>query len=189
MSEKIKWLLKSSRILNFNQVERDLWIARQATLIRDGSKILDVGAGSCPYRPFFQHCDYKTQDFQKLSPELLRDRKGYGAVDYCCDASNIPVPDKSFDVILCSEVLEHVFEPTKVIKEFGRIIKPGGQLILTAPLGSGIHQAPHHYFGGFTPYWYEKILKESGFEKIIIQPNGGFFKHYGQESLRFSMLF
>ncbi|MHB8483634.1 MAG: class I SAM-dependent methyltransferase [Nitrospiria bacterium] len=183
--EKIKNRIKFNRVLNFNQVRRDLWVVHKASLLPKGSKILDVGAGSCPYRHLFQHCDYKTQDFQRLPSDLLRGHRGYGNLDYCCDASNIPVPDKSFDAILCTEVLEHVPEPIKVIKEFARVLNPGGTLILTAPLGSGIHQAPYHYYGGFTPYWYEKFLKESGFEKIVVEPNGGFFKHYGQESFRF----
>jgi len=49
-----------------------------------------------------------------------------------------------------------------------------------------LHQEPHHFYGGFTPYWYKRFLAEAGFEKIEVMPNGGFFKHYGQESQRFS---
>ena len=61
-------------------------------------------------------------------------------------------------------------------------------MILTAPLGSGLHQEPHHYYGGYTPWWYRKFLAEAGFENVTIEANGGFFKHYGQESWRFAFL-
>jgi len=175
----------SSKVLNFNLVNRDSWIIKQSTLVLEGSYVLDVGAGSCPYRSHFSHCQYQTQDFTALSPDQLRGRVGYDEIDYVCDVTNIPVHNESFDVLLCTEVLEHVPEPIKVIYEFSRILKPGGKLLLTAPLGSGIHQEPYHFYGGYTPYWYDKFLTEAGFTEISVEPNGGFFKHYGQESIRF----
>ncbi len=176
------------RIYAFNQYQRDRWVAVQAAQVAPGSRVLDVGAGSCPYRDLFAHCEYKTHDFARLQPEQLQGKKGYGAIDYTSDILSIPVPDASFDVILCTEVLEHVPEPIRAVQEFARILKPGGKLLLTAPLGSGLHQEPYHFYGGYTPHWYRKFLKEAGFESITIEPNGGFFKHYGQESLRFVTL-
>lgn len=176
------------RVYAFNQYERDRWVAGQAVKIPTGSRVLDVGAGSAPYRSLFAHCNYKTHDFVRLQPDQLSDRKGYGPIDYVSDILAIPVPAASFDVILCTEVLEHVPLPIQVLEEFARILKPGGRLLLTAPLGSGLHQEPYHFYGGYTPYWYEKFLKEAGFESITIEPNGGFYKFYGQESQRFASL-
>jgi ubiquinone/menaquinone biosynthesis C-methylase UbiE len=184
----IKAYFSQSKIWNFNLVERDHWVAQQALLMPNQSKILDVGAGSCPYRQHFDHCDYKTQDFASLAPEQLRGRTGYGAIDYLCDITQIPVLEDSFDAVLCTEVLEHVPEPIKVVHEFSRILRPGGKLLLTAPLGSGVHQEPYHFYGGYTPFWYQKFLTEAGFSDILVEPNGGFFKHYGQESMRFVRL-
>jgi len=184
----VKKLFKRNKIFNFNLVERDAWVIKQASLVPANSLVIDIGAGSCPYRQYFSHCDYKTQDFASLSPEQLRGANGYDKIDYLSDATNIPVNDGSFDVILCTEVLEHLPDPIKVIHEFSRILKSGGKLLLTAPLGSGIHQEPYHFYGGYTPYWYQKFLTESGFSDISVEPNGGFFKHYGQESLRFALM-
>lgn len=186
--KSIKLFLKTSPIFNFNLVERDQWVTEQAAKISANSSVLDIGAGSCPYREYFSHCEYKTQDFSELSPDQLRGRTGYDKIDYICDATQIPVTDASFDVILCTEVLEHVPEPIKVINEFSRILKSGGKLLLTAPLGSGIHQEPYHFYGGYTPYWYEKFLTEANFNIETIEANGGFFKHYGQESIRFAQM-
>jgi ubiquinone/menaquinone biosynthesis C-methylase UbiE len=173
-----------SDLFAFNLRSRDRWVAEQAGQITRGKRVIDVGAGSAPYRALFSHCEYKTQDFAALRPDQLRGG-GYAQIDYVCDAKTIPVADASFDVVLCTEVLEHHPEPAAVICEFARILSMGGILLLTAPLGSGIHQEPNHYYGGYTPYWYRRFLPEAGFSEISIEPNAGSFRHYAQESIRF----
>ena len=172
---------------NFNARNRDDWVAARAATVAPVSKVLDVGAGSCRYRSLFEHCEYETQDFSQYEGSrdgLLQDKWQYGQIDYVCDAMSIPVPDASFDVVLCTEVLEHVLEPIKVIHEIGRILKNEGRLFLTAPLGSGLHQQPYHFYGGYTPHFYHKVLSEAGMEIVSISPNGGFFRHLAQETHR-----
>ena len=149
-----------------------------------GARVLDVGAGSAPYRRLFAHCDYRTQDFAELRDDQLR-FGGYAPIDFVCDAAAVPVADGSFDVVLCTEVLEHVPEPIAVVREFGRILAPGGRLILTAPLGSGIHQEPYHFYGGYTPFWYARFLAEAGFGDITVTANAGTLRHVAQETIRF----
>jgi SAM-dependent methyltransferase len=183
----IKRLAARSRVLNFNVLDRDAWIAAQAAQVPAGSRVLDMGAGSAPYRPLFAHCRYFTQDFAQLAAEQLR-HGGYGAIDYVCDAAQVPVADASFDVVVCTEVLEHLPRPDAVLREMARILRPGGRVVLTAPLGSGIHQEPHHYYGGFTPWWYGRFLDEAGFGDIDIQANAGSFRCFGQEAIRFARL-
>ena len=147
---------------------------------------LDIGAGSCPYRQCFDHCEYLAQDFTGLQEEQLR-HGGYGRIDYICDAADIPAPDATFDAILSTEMLEHVADPLAVIRECARLLKPGGVLLLTAPLGSGIHQEPHHYYGGFTPYWHRTFLAQAGFKQITVEANAGSFMFFSQEALRFQI--
>lgn len=173
--------------VDFNQRERDAWVKHAAASLPAGTKVLDVGAGPCRYRPLFSHCDYHTQDFcqyQGTKEGVLKDEWRYGPIEYVCDVTQISVPDGSFDAVLCTEVLEHAPEPIKAIQEMARVLKPGGKLFVTAPLGSGIHQAPYHYYGGFTPYFYRRFLPKFGLEITEIKPNGGFFKHFLQESAR-----
>jgi ubiquinone/menaquinone biosynthesis C-methylase UbiE len=180
----LRRLFAASELLAFNLCNRDKWIAEQAASVPAESKVLDVGAGSAPYRALFAHCDYKTQDFAQLRDDQLR-HGGYAPIDFVSEANAIPVPDASFDVLICSEVLEHVPEPITVVREFGRIVAPGGRLILTAPLGSGIHQEPYHFYGGYTPYWYRRFLQEAGFDSITVTANAGTLRHVAQETIRF----
>jgi SAM-dependent methyltransferase len=98
------------------------------------------------------------------------------------------VENDSFDVVICTEVMEHVVDPQKLIQEISRILKPGGLLLLSAPLGSGLHQEPHHYYGGFTPYWYRHFFPKFGFCDLDITANAGSFSFFAQESLRFARL-
>jgi ubiquinone/menaquinone biosynthesis C-methylase UbiE len=184
MPSGLRHFFAASDLLAFNLSNRDKWIAEQAARVPAGSKVLDVGAGSAPYRALFAHGDYKTQDFSQLKDDQLR-HGGYAQIDIVSAASAIPVPDASFDVILCTEVLEHVPEPIAVIKEFARIVTPGGRVIMTAPLGSGIHQEPYHFYGGYTPYWYKKFLREAGFDSIVVMANAGTLRHVAQETIRF----
>ncbi len=174
-------------VVGFSQVNRDKWVSDFASQLPEGTKVLDVGAGECRYRETFSHCEYKTQDFcgyKGTKEGTQKDEWNYGKIDYVSDILSIPVEDNSFDVLICIEVLEHVPEPILVIKELSRILKPGGQLLLSAPLGAGLHQQPHHYYGGFTPNFYKKFMPEFGFEIISIEPNCGFFKHLLQEAWR-----
>ncbi len=176
--------IKTSPLFAFNLVNRDRWVAEQAASLPPGARVLDMGAGSCPYRPLFAHCRYQTQDFAGLDDDQLR-HGSYGSIDYRCDIAAVPVADGEFDAILCTEVLEHVREPVKAVREMARILKPGGRLMLTAPLGSGIHQEPYHYYGGYTPYWFQDFLAEAGFSWIKVEANAGSFSFFAQEALRF----
>ncbi len=158
-------------IFKSNQSLRDEWLTEQAKKVLQGSNVLDVGAGTGLYSPLFDHCEYKSHDFAEEPSTIGR----YTKLDYVSDILSIPVEDNSFDVILCTEVLEHVPEPILALKEMIRILRPEGILLLSAPLGSFLHQEPYHFYGGFTPYWYRKFSLEMNMEVISLEKNGGFF--------------
>jgi SAM-dependent methyltransferase len=85
---------------------------------------------------------------------------------------------------LCSEVLEHLPQPVLAIKEFSRLLKKGGYLILTAPFSSLTHYSPYYFYSGFSRNFYETFLGQEGFEIIEISPNGNFFEYLAQEIMR-----
>ena len=178
----------SSDAQGFNARSRDEWVEGRAKSVKPGSRVLDVGAGTAPYRKLFRYCKYETQDFSQYEGYMGPEGQ-YGDIDYVSDITSIPVPNASFDVILCTEVLEHVPRPIEALQEMVRITRPGGRLFLTAPLGSGLHQEPYHFYGGYTDHWYRKFLTEFDCDIISIEPNHGFFAHLAQECARFSWTF
>ena len=76
-------------------------------------------------------------------------------------------------------------DPIAAISEISRVLKQGGTLFLTAPLGSGIHQEPYHFYGGYTPFFYKKVLADLCFKNIEVIPNRGFYSLFSQEQIRF----
>ncbi len=166
----------------FNQYKRDIFVREFVQRLKPRALVLDVGAGPGRYREIISSkCSYRAHDFG-VEPSTIGK---YTPLDYESDVCMIPVDDGSFDALICTEVLEHVPEPICAVKELGRILKDGGLLLLTAPLGSFLHQQPYHFYGGFTPHWYAKFLPEAGLELISIERNGGFFSFFGQEARRF----
>lgn len=169
-----------------NASTRDEWIIQKIKEIPDGLTLLDAGAGNMPYKQYCNHLNYISQDFGEyddsacttgLQIEEWHSRK----VDIISDIVNIPLDDKSIDVVLCSEVFEHIKNPVKAVKEFGRIIKKDGILLLTAPFCSLTHMAPYYYANGFSKYWYEENLREAGFEILEVMPYGNWFTYMAQE--------
>jgi len=85
-------------------------------------RILDLGCGDKPYYPIFK-------DF---ASEYVGMDISYGPyVDLLGIGENIPVVDCSFDVVLSTQVLEHVSNPQQVVKEIFRVLAPGGMVILS----------------------------------------------------------
>lgn len=128
-----------------------------------GTSILDIGCGSQPYRKFCSELKYYSQDFGKSSTGIgsLRIPFTYGELNYIGNCWDVKENDNTFDAIICTEVLEHVPYPEKTIEEISRLLKPGGKLILTAPLFSLRHMDPYWFQPGFSNNWYELFLDKN----------------------------
>jgi SAM-dependent methyltransferase len=137
--------------------------------IKPGQRILDAGAGNCPYKKYFLHTKYESTDIGKEYSDSTNTNH-----NFLCSLDKIPVAKNSYDAIINTQVLEHVEDPQKVINEFYRILKNNGKLFLTCPLGGRVHGEPHNYFT-FTPYGLELVFKKAGFKVIFIKPRGGIY--------------
>ncbi|BBE49693.1 Demethylrebeccamycin-D-glucose O-methyltransferase [Ferriphaselus amnicola] len=185
IKEGVKELLK----VNVNERQRGVWLAKTLGELPSGLRILDAGAGELRNKPLCAHFDYVSQDVCQY--EGSGDAKGLqtgvwdtSRIDIICDIVDIPEPSSSFDVILCSEVFEHLPDATKALDEFARLLKPGGRLITTAPFASLVHFAPYHYATGFSRYWYEYHLPNKGFDISELTANGDWFAYARQEVMR-----
>ena len=172
-----------------NEAKRQQWLRARLATVPRGSVLLDAGAGELQNEPLCRHVDYVSQDFCEYDGQ--GDGRGLqcggwdcSRIDIVSDICSIPVSDGTFDVVLCSEVLEHLPDPVRALGELVRVLRSGGQLIVTAPTWSLTHQAPHYYSSGFSRYFYEHTLPLLGAEITEMTPNGDWFECMAQELKR-----
>ncbi len=134
-------------------------------------KLLDVGCGSKPYQDtyFSAATSYVGVDYasEKSRPDII------------ASALSLPLDNESFDTVVSTELLEHVPDPLRALREMHRVLKPGGYLILSTPMYWPRHEIPHDYFR----YPYDGLLylvKESGFELVRIFNRGNAYVFLGQ---------
>lgn len=172
-----------------NENTRIIWIKQVLSSIPSNFRILDAGAGEQQFKKFCSHLNYVAQDFGQYDGQgndrgLQMGSWDQSKLDIVSDITAIPEPDESFDAIMCVEVFEHLPEPLLALKEFTRLLRPGGYLIITAPFCSLTHFAPYHFYTGFNRYFYEYHLPKYGFTIENIQENGNFFEYLAQEIRR-----
>jgi len=172
-----------------NLAARIAWLEQTLAALPAGSRILDAGAGELQYKRFCDHLEYTSQDLGQYDGQ--GDQVGLhtltwdnSKLDINSDITRIPVKNQSFDSIMCTEVLEHVPRPIDALKEFARIIRPGGLLIITTPVASLTHFAPFYYYNGYSRYFFETTLGELGFTDIKVEFNGNYFEAVAQELRR-----
>lgn len=176
------------------QLNRDKFVVEQLSMLPPGIKILDAGAGSQMYRKNCSHLEYKAQDFGKyenddkltLGQKTVGGESGYqyGPIDYVGDIWNIDEKDGTFDAILCTEVFEHIPYPVETLREFSRLLKAGGKLIITLPSNSLRHMDPYYYYSGFSDRWLEYFLSENNFSIKRLDTVGDYNRWMALESAK-----
>ena len=132
-------------------------------------RVLDAGAGEGRFRSYFSHTHYTAVDFAAGDPSW-----DYGGLDVIADLESLPFANGVYDAVACTQVLEHVSDPLCVMKELARVLKPGGELFLSAPQNWHQHQKPHDYFR-FTSFALAHLFEQSDLDVQFIRPMGGYF--------------
>lgn len=150
--------------INASRLHLEAFAAEAAAVGSDKSfKVLDAGAGKLPYASMFAHVTYEAAD--------LDDN---GLVDYVCDIADMPMPDDTYDLVFCSQTLEHVTDPERVLREIRRVLKPGGQAWLSAPFFYEEHIKPYDYFR-FTQFAWRHLAAKTGFHVDDIRWLEGYY--------------
>lgn len=189
MRKAFNFVQRSNKVGTANEQPRQQWVEKALTDLPAGLRLLDAGAGEQQYKKHCSHLDYISQDFAQYDGQgdtlgLHTGSWDNSGLDIVCDITDIPEPDASFDVVLCTEVFEHLPNPVLALQEFSRLLKKDGKLILTAPFCSLTHFAPYHFCTGFNRYFYEENLRDHGFELLSIEANGNYFEYIAQEVRR-----
>ena len=73
---------------------------------------------------------------------------------------------RSFDLVLCEQVLEHVLDPIQAVKNAALLLAPGGHLHLSVPGVNGTHGGPHYFYGGFHPRALSAFCEKAGLTSV-----------------------
>ena len=139
--------------------------------------LVDIGCGQKPYRPIF--ASYISQH---IGVDLAEAREKGAIIDVVGTAYETNLEDASCDVILCTEVLEHLEAPLCAVREMHRILKPGGKVILTTPFFWHIHEAPRDFYR-YTKYGLCYLFDEENFEILEVNPISGYIVTFTQLSI------
>jgi SAM-dependent methyltransferase len=140
---------------------------RHVPMLPGGSTVLDLGGHKNCKRGQFDITEYDLQ----VTYMNLYTAKG---TDIQADVAYIPCLNNYFDAVICSELLEHIFQPLIVLREAYRALRPNGILLVCVPFLYHIHGDPLD-FGRYTDYFWQAGLSDIGFDEILIEPQGLFF--------------
>jgi SAM-dependent methyltransferase len=153
------------------------FLRQAASTAPAGARVLDAGAGDVRYGYLFAHTRYEATDFVQVNKEYLLEQ-----LDFIADLQALPAANESYDMVICSQVLEHIKEPSTVLAQVYRVLKPGGTLWLSTPLFFAEHEAPHDYFR-YTQYGLRYLLESAGFVILRIEWLEGYYGTLAYQSL------
>ena len=145
----------------------DRFYDQQIPKLEAGSLVLDLGGQKFTKRGRFDIYRYNLQVI------CVNISMAKGA-DIQADAGRLPFAEEQFDVVICSELLEHILDPIAVLQAVQKVLRPKGKLLLSAPFLYRIHADPNDYGRYTNHYWYQ-ILTQLGYERIQINKQGFFF--------------
>lgn len=127
-----------------------------------------MGCGHVPYyeiyRPFVKNVICVDWPNSRHEAEFL---------DLAADLNDpLPFASESFDTVLLTDVLEHIFRPAELISEAARILRPDGKAIIAVPFLYWVHEQPHDFYR-FTEFALRRMCDESGLAIVRLVPYGG----------------
>ncbi|MCX2575925.1 class I SAM-dependent methyltransferase [Pedobacter sandarakinus] len=135
-------------------------------------QLLDIGCGNMPYKkqitPYVQ---------QYVGCDIIQSSDN--CVEILCPANQIPLADQTFDTVLSTQTIEHVEDHQGLVNEAYRLLKGGGNFIVSGPMYWPLHEEPYDFFR-FTKHGLNHILTKAGFEVLALNPNGGKWAVAGQ---------
>jgi SAM-dependent methyltransferase len=151
---------------------RSLFADLENASVHAHGRMLDLGCGNKPYEKMFAG-----RISEHVGCDIVQSNER--RVDIICPATEIPLENGAFDTVLCTQVIEHVADHRAVLSEAFRLLKPGGVLIVSAPMYWPLHEEPYDFFR-FTRHGLRHLLEQIGFANLEIVNNGGKWALCGQ---------
>jgi SAM-dependent methyltransferase len=146
---------------------RDLRYRRLFAVLRTHchGSVIDVGGGNFHESAAVQGVGFDSWTIVEPTAETLPDRRPAPVRLVVGDGQRLGIHSNTFDTALSIQVLEHVFEPMRMLEELHRVTKPGGTIVVLIPQTANLHLAPHHY-QNFTRYWMEEATRRLDVEVV-----------------------
>lgn len=123
-------------------------------------RLLDFGCGSKPYKTLLQVSEYIGVDIETSGHDHSKEQ-----IDVYYNGKDLPFEDESFDSIFSSEVFEHLFNLPEILDELHRVLKTGGNMLITVPFVWDEHEIPYDY-ARYTSFGMQHLLENHGFQII-----------------------
>jgi len=99
----------------------------------DGHRVLEIGCGAGNVLAQVPSRERSGVDLSDFLLEIARRNCGPGVNLVKGNAERLPFNDEAFDRVYCTEVIEHVQDPEKVVEELARVLRPGGRAVVSLP--------------------------------------------------------
>jgi 2-polyprenyl-3-methyl-5-hydroxy-6-metoxy-1,4-benzoquinol methylase len=144
---------------------------------RRSKHILDVGCGSGHFLKVAIEMGWKAHGTE-IASSAFEQLSRLGINSFCGKLESANYAGEFFDVVYCSEVIEHLMDPMTLLREIGRILRPGGLLYLTTPnfdslsrrlLGSKWRVIGKEHLCYFTRGSLARAIRGAGFHRVAIR--------------------
>jgi SAM-dependent methyltransferase len=128
-------------------------------------RILNAGCGEGLYLPLLERTNFRSiVNFDITVAETVKTTHRSARHSFIEGSlTELPFPDAVFDCVLCTEVLEHIEDDKMALSELARVLKPGGQLLISVPEAPAPFD-PDHVRQGYTQYDLANKLGVAGFQ-------------------------
>jgi SAM-dependent methyltransferase len=157
------------------------WMAAELSDLPGSAPILEVGCGDGSFTSDLARYSSSVTAIDISAFQIEENARNLPGIRFLQHdvAELFPFANESFEVIWCSEVLEHLFDPVFAIQEMHRILRPGGRLLITVPFHGRFknvlialfkweeHFAPTNpHIRFYTKETLEKMARDAGFSEV-----------------------
>ncbi|TAK26071.1 MAG: class I SAM-dependent methyltransferase [Chloroflexota bacterium] len=160
-AERRRPSLGSPSYLHLRELANAIWTFAESLPTSSDLRLLDVGCSRKPYYPYFAT---RVRQYVGVDASIT-----IGQPDCICVAERLPFAEGTFDITLSTQMIAYVDDPVAVLREMGRVLRPGGTLLLST----------HGLFPNMRDVWHmtdtglHRVAEMAGFEVVRIIPNGG----------------